>query len=270
MMGKQSLLSFTDKGFGPAIVLIHGFCESKEIWTSFSDSLKNKFRVITIDIPGFGKSILTTNEVSIEYYADEIFKTLDTLNLGTFVMVGHSLGGYITLAFEEKFKEKLNGMVIFHSSPFADTDEKRADRNKAILFVEKNGSKAFAQVLIPTLFTSQNLNIYQNEVSDLINSASIINPESIIGALGAMRDRKDRTEVLMTTAKPVLFIVGKEDKGISLEPSLKFCSLPDESLTYILGRTAHMGLIERFSETLEIIKNFMDLCNSKTLDLIHK
>jgi pimeloyl-ACP methyl ester carboxylesterase len=263
-MGRSTTLSYSDTGQGPAVVLIHGYCESQEIWKPFAEALSGSCRVICLDVPGFGASPLDSEETSMEYYADQVHETLMALNIHTCVMAGHSLGGYIMLAFEERFSECLNGMVLFHSSAFPDSEEKKADRNKTIEFIKKNGSKAFAQVLIPTLFTPANLNLFKDTVSELIRIAGNTVAKGIIAATKAMRDRQDRTKILAGAQKPVLFVIGKEDKAVPLEASLKQCHLPAESIAYFLSDTAHMGMIEKFPETLGIFMDFVDLCHSKT------
>lgn len=259
-MGTSKGLSYTDMGKGPVLILIHGFCESKKIWEKFQHELSLDYRVICIDLPGFGASPLLVEKTSMEYYADAIYETLPDLGTGKFVMAGHSLGGYVMLAFAEKYPELIKGLALFHSSALADKDDRKANRNKTIEFIRKHGSRAFAPTLIPTLFTEASKIRFRVIVETLTEVAAQTSEASIIAASEAMRDRPDRTIVLKNTTRPVLFIIGKEDMAIPLETSLQQCHIPSQSLAYFLADAAHMGMFEKEQETLEIMRDFVDLC----------
>jgi pimeloyl-ACP methyl ester carboxylesterase len=257
-------LKFSDIGKGPSLILLHGFCESRLIWKDFAKNLSLNYRVICIDLPGFGESMLDQDEdVTVEYYAHKVYDTLQELRLGKFIMAGHSLGGYITLAFAEKYPDLLKGFILFHSSAFADNDERKAGRNKTIEFIRKNGSKSFGLILVPPLFTVHNQEAMKDTVEMLTSIASTTPAASIIAASEAMRDRKDRTDVLKNTDHPVLFIIGKEDTAVPLEINLRQCHLPARSFACFLSGTAHMGMFEKPRETLDTIKGFIDICQKK-------
>jgi pimeloyl-ACP methyl ester carboxylesterase len=259
-MNKSPELSFSDTGKGPVLILIHGFCESKELWKDFQTELSLNNRVICIDIPGFGKSPLNNSEPTLEYYADKIFEVIHHLHLGKVVMAGHSLGGYITLAFAEKYTSFLKGIVLFHSSAYADDDDKRANREKTIDFVKQHGAAAYGPVLIPSLFTTENQIRLKEVIHQLIDVVSETSPEGIIAASRAMKNRKDRINVLKTLDKPVLFFIGKKDKTIPLELSLQQCHLPEKSIACFLSDTAHMGMFESPVITMETLSNFVKQC----------
>src|SRR6185437_15275426 len=109
----NSLLSYHDEGKGTALVLVHGFCESKEVWKDFSSVLSSKFRVVTPDLPGFGDSKPDTTVTSIDDYADKLYSFLKQLGIDKCILIGHSLGGYVTLAFAELYEHMLLGMGMF-------------------------------------------------------------------------------------------------------------------------------------------------------------
>ena len=256
-------LSYTDHGQGKVLVLIHGFCESKAIWGHSLKALSPHFRVLCIDLPGFGKSPLFEGSISIEEMADSINSLLEKLTIPNCTMIGHSLGGYVILSFAEKYSSRLSGFGLFHSTAFADKNEKKENRNKTITFIEKYGIDLFAKSFVPPLFDTNNRVHLVNEITLLTTIASTTNKHTIIEVTKAMRDRPDRSNVLTSFAKPILFIIGKKDPAIPLEDSLHQCVLPMDSTVHLYEDTGHMGMYERTLETVEAIKNFTSYCHQK-------
>ena len=255
----NSLLSYRDEGNGTPLVLVHGFCESKEVWKDFSAILSSKFRVITPDLPGFGESKLEDPNTSMDYYADKLHALLNHLNIHKCILVGHSLGGYIGLAFAEKYEHRLWGLGLFHSTAFEDTQEKKDNRDRTIKFVEKHGVEAFASTAVTPLFYPPKREELKKEIELMIRIAAGSSKEGVIAAAQAMRDRKDRTNVLKKIKCPVLVVVGKEDQAVTLEKSLQQCCLPHHSVVHFLADAAHMGLFERKKDTLKIVEGFGEL-----------
>src|SRR6185312_1299783 len=213
----NSLLSCYNEGQGTPLVLVHGFCESKGVWKDFSSALSSKFRVITPDLPGFGDSKLDATDISIGYYADKLYFFLKQLGVEKCILIGHSLGGYVTLAFAENYEHMLLGMGLFHSTAFEDTQEKKDNRDRTIKFVEKHGVEAFASTAVTPLFFPPKREALKAEIEMMTRIAAGSSKEGLIAATKAMRDRKDRTDVLKKVKCPVLFVVGKEDQSVTLE-----------------------------------------------------
>ena len=255
----NSLLSHKDEGKGTPLVLVHGFCESKEIWRNFSSALSTRFRVITPDLPGFGDSKLNAADISIDYYADELHALLKHLDVHKCILIGHSLGGYVSLAFAEKYEQMLLGLGLFHSTAFEDTQEKKENRDRTIKFVEKHGVEAFASTAVSPLFYPPKREDLKADIELMTRIAAGSSKEGVIAATKAMRDRKDRSNVLKKVKCPVLFIVGKEDQSVTLERSLQQCYLPHHSIVHFLSDTAHMGMFERKKDTLKIVESFVEL-----------
>ncbi|MES2615354.1 MAG: alpha/beta hydrolase [Bdellovibrionota bacterium] len=254
------MLEYNDTGHGFPLILIHGFCENRTVWKYCEKELATQYRVINPDLPGFGESRLTEATVSMEYFADQIKQLLDALKIEKCIIIGHSLGGYVTLAFAEKYSEKLSGMGLFHSSAFADAEEKKENRNKTIDFIQKHGVSIFAESFVPPLFSLKNKDLFKPEIKDLTFTAASSSEHGVIETTKAMRDRKDRTEVLKSVNIPVLFVAGKQDGVIPLEKSLEQCHLPKHSIVHFLEGTGHMGMIEKKPETIKIICHFMAFC----------
>ncbi|WP_020532923.1 alpha/beta fold hydrolase [Flexithrix dorotheae] len=256
----MSKLSYTSSGDGVPLVLIHGFCESRKLWANFSAMLSVKYHVINVDLPGFGKSPLSVEKPSITYFAEEINGLLEDLKIEKCLMVGHSLGGYVSLAFASLYAQKLIGLGLFHSTAFSDSEEKKNTRVKAAAFIRENGTAKFVSSLFPGLFSPHTREKFKNEIQYFINAAENLDKEVVAKTMEAMRDRPDRRDVLKELDIPVLFVIGKDDGSVPMDQSLKECHLPKESIVHILGNVGHMGMIEEKNKTLEILSRFTNYC----------
>lgn len=250
------MLAYHDSGTGFPILLIHGFCESKSVWYDFVPMLNQHFRVITPDLYGFGESTPPPENLTIEALAEAIHDIVEKLQLPQVILVGHSLGGYVSLAFAKQFPHKVAGLGMFHSTAFADTTEKKQARNAAIENIAKNGTEPFVRALIPSLFSNAQKDKCRAVIERLIAEAKMLTPETLIRTTAAMRDRSDYIEVLTQAHFPVLFIVGKDDIPVPLNSSLAQCYLPPESHVLILGRVGHHGIFEAPELTLRSILDF--------------
>ncbi|MCB0521455.1 MAG: alpha/beta hydrolase [Lewinellaceae bacterium] len=237
------------------VVLIHGFCEDSRLWDEWLDFLPPR-RYLRIDLPGFGSSE-RVEDLSVEKMAEAIDAVLVHLGIEKCVMVGHSMGGYASLAFAEFYPEKLAGLCLFHSHPFADSAEKKAGRVKSIHFIQKNGHILYVRQTIPKLFAYDYSKGYQMEVNKLIHNAVHFAPEAIIAALDAMRNRPDRSEVLKNVACPVLFFIGKHDTAVPLELSMQMAHLPNLAVIHLLNTVGHMGMYSAQRETAKAFRTFL-------------
>lgn len=243
-------------GAGVPMVLLHGFCEDSRIWQDWLSFLPGRPYVL-VDLPGFGGSGYAAN-LSMERMAEDVKALLDHLSIKKCVLVGHSMGGYVGLAFAGRYAERLAGLCLFHSHPFADPAEKKAGRLKSIEFIQKNGHILFVRQLFPGLFADAHLNRYKKVVDKLIHHAANYAPEAIIAALEAMRNRPDRSEVLRDLPCPVLFFIGKSDEAVPLELSLAQAHLPAMADIRMYPKVGHFGMYEAQRETAEAMREFLD------------
>jgi pimeloyl-ACP methyl ester carboxylesterase len=249
---KFGKISYAIYGQGKAIILLHGFGEDSTIWRKQVEFLQYDYQVITIDIAGTGASSYIKKEnVTIEDYALAINEIMIVEKLENICLFGHSMGGYIALAFAEENPEKLWGFGLIHSSPFPDTTEKIEARKKSISFIDENGSHAFLKITTPNLFYNQTL--HAKEILALIAQMKGIDQKVLVQYYRAMIARKDRTEILKALPIPALFVAGEHDKAILFESSLKQTFLADISFIQLLRCSAHMGILE---ET-QVLNNFM-------------
>lgn len=244
---------FREQGEGTPIVLIHGFCETHEIWDGFDKKLAIYGRVITIDLPGFGKSPLPPDSLSIDLIAGIVLNWLKEKKIKEPVLVGHSLGGYVVLAMAARDPEFCKKIVLLHSSVFEDSAEKKANRDKTIDFVLKNGVEPFIQAFVPSLF----YNKAHPEVGRVRSIGAKTPPNTLVEYTKAMRDRPSREEFLEKYPYSSLLLAGEKDEIIPLEVSKKMASMSSKSIFFPLPDTGHMGMIESDLLTSEKIGWFI-------------
>lgn len=258
MQNQTGNIFYKVEGKGFPVFLVHGFCEDHSIWEDFKQPLLDKYQIITPDLPGFGKSELGS-VTDITGMADALKQIADKEKISKMILIGHSMGGYVTLAFTEKYPELLSGICLFHSICFADDEAKKENRKKVADFVLKYGSPPFITELYGTLFTKDFISGNQDLVNNLINRFSEFSPQSIAAASLAMRNRPDRSQVLQQINIPVQFIIGKQDGVFSIERSMAMTYLPDAAEITLLENSAHMGMYEEKKKSQQAVLNWLQL-----------
>ena len=228
-------------GSGLPVMLVHGFTEDRTIWYPLLEEMGDKYQWILPDLPGSGESAFNKLLPDLTDFAGAIHAILRTQNIRELVLIGHSMGGYVSLAFAEKYPEKIIGLGLFHSGSYADSREKKEAREKNIRFIKKNGSALFVEQMIPGLYSDQFKSEQPEDIQKQIKKYSAMTCDSLVLYLKAMKQRPATTTILQTITKPVLFIMGEEDKAIPVNDSLEQSHLPRVSYIHILTRTAHMG-----------------------------
>ncbi len=248
-------IAYDVQGQGTPLVFLHGFGENRQMWVDFTPYFEG-YKVITIDFPGSGDS--AAMEGSIARMAKIVNGVLMAENIEKCVMIGHSMGGYVTLAFAKLYEQKLFGYCLFHSQPNADTVEKKEVRNRGIEFIKKYGNALFFKGLMPKLFAPKFLSGNMHTVDKLIYYGSQMQPKAVIHQLQAMRDRPDNQAVLKNAKVPVCFIIGKLDVAVPAENSLNQTFLPKMSAIHILPKVGHMGMFEAPKKMVNILRNFTE------------
>jgi pimeloyl-ACP methyl ester carboxylesterase len=251
--GKQ--IFYSESGKGKTLVFLHGVTESSKIWDSFGEILSESFRIIVIDLPGHGKSECVDPILTMELQAEVVYEVLRKCKVKTCVMVGHSMGGYVTLAFAGKYPEMLKGLCLFHSHPYPDSPEDRKNRSRTIKIIEQD-KFGFVVNFIPALFPQGSRRKFVREIGKLVERAKQIPKEGIIAAQEGMKIRKNQTRLLKSIKIPVLFILGLKDSKAPIDRLWQMVSLPRHSECLLLRDVGHMGYIEAPSETLAMIKGF--------------
>lgn len=251
------MLYYRDKGKGKVIVFLHGFLENSRMWRFFQNNLSKKYRVIAIDLPGHGRSSKKTNEVNrMEDMAKKVNNVLEHLKIDDVIIIGHSMGGYVALAFADLYKYKVSGLGLFYSTTLPDDEIKKEQRLKAAEVVVKN-PKEFFRLSIPNLFAPDNVPLMQSEIKTAISWAKHASLTGISAALKGMRLRKDRTDVLRNLDKPILLILGKYDTAIKNAELINKLE-GTEHLSIFEISTGHMGALEAPEECLEIMEFWLN------------
>jgi len=249
-------LCYTVCGQGAPVVLVHGFAEDSDVWKHQRQELSKHYRLIMPDLPGAGASALT-DAFSMELGADYIRQVLDQENIARAIVIGHSMGGYITLAFAEKYADRLQAFGLFHSTAWPDSEEKKTSRQRGVEFIRTHGSHEFLKQSIPNLFSPGSRISMDEEIKGMIEQYRDFNPATLIACQQAMMQRPDRTHVLATSGKPVLFIIGKHDTAVPYEQGLKQSHLPHISYIHILKHAGHMGMWEEKEKANTALLSFL-------------
>jgi pimeloyl-ACP methyl ester carboxylesterase len=244
-------------GSGKPVVFIHGFGEDGNVWNHQIEFLRSKFQLIIPDLPGSGKSGMI-DDMSMEGMAEVINEILDQEKMSSCTMIGHSMGGYITLAYVEKYASSLNAFGLFHSTSYSDTEEKKATRRKGIEFINQHGAFEFLKTTSPNLFSPVSTNTMKKEIDAFITSLNYFTPEALIAYYEAMIQRPDRRALLKKSLVPVLFVIGQFDNAIPKNDLLQQTHIPDKAFIYILSQTGHMGMMEEKEKSNTILENFLN------------
>ena len=253
---QDSKITYKILGKGEPVILLHGFGFNHKIWLKLVESLKDEFKFILPDIPGSGESEpLNIENVSLSDFAQAINYIISEENVKSPIIIGHSMGGYITMAFEKLFPDKSKAICLFHSSSYADDEEKIINRKKGIEFIKKYGSETFLNNSIPGLFYDKEKSI--GDINIFLKDAKNIPSKTIIDYYEAMINREDNRDVLKNYKKPILFIIGEHDTAITYKTSLEQTYIPNFSNVSILRDSAHMGMLEEPLKSSDIIHSFL-------------
>ena len=250
---KNVRVVYTDRGSGQTILFLHGYLETKKIWDKFVQRFPDRYRVITMDLPGHGNSGTWGEVHHMEDLAGAVKELTEYEQIDRIFLVGHSMGGYVTLAFADLFPERLSGYCLFHSTCFADSEEKKVNREREISLIRCNKKRQIINVNIPKGFAENNLEQLEKEVEKVKQSALQIADDGIVAMLNGMMQRPDRTEVLKDDRLSLLLIGGMQDNYISANVFNKLVELAPHASVLWLEQSGHMGFIEEPQRALDAI-----------------
>ena len=250
---KNTQISYSDNGKGNTVVLLHGFLENQTMWKDFVPELTNKNRVITIDLLGHGESGCLGYVHSMEEHAEIVHEVLSELRIRKAILVGHSMGGYVALAFAELYPSTVKALVLQNSTSKADSEERKTNRDRAIKAVKKDYT-TFVRLSIANLFSEENREKMVSEI-DKVKTEALKTPlQGIIASLEGMKIRKDREDLLRSATFQILLILGKKDGVLNYEDNLNQIENTDVKLgTFPDG---HMSHIENKEELKTVLLNF--------------
>ncbi len=249
-------------GDGDALVLLHGFPETGELWKEVWGDLSKNFRVIIPDLPGSGGSSRCTVPLTMELIAESVKLVLDAEHIDNVVMTGHSMGGYAALAFVEMYLGMVKGLAMVHSMANADTEEKKETRRKSIALIQNGGKEPFIRQMIPALFSEWYKKNHADELKARIDKALLQNADSLCDFYNAMINRPDRVGLLTGAAFPVQWIIGKEDTIAPADKVLQQTTLANVNFVEVYADCAHMGMIEQPKKLIDDLAGFVQYCYS--------
>ena len=251
---KNTTISFTDQGKGTAVVLLHGFLENKQMWNAFIPELSKRNRVIAIDLLGHGATECLGYIHTMEDQADMVQSILQELKIRKVVLIGHSMGGYIALAFAELYAENVKGIILLNSTSKADSEERKINRDRAIVAVKQNYSN-FIRMSIANLFSESNRERL-TEVIEQVKIEALKTPlQGIVASLEGMKIRKDREIILHFASYPIQLVLGKKDGVLIYEDNLDQIEGTKVQLTTF--EAGHMSHIENETELLALLLQFL-------------
>lgn len=226
------------------LVLLHGFTENLHMWDALIPHLSEMSSVIRLDLPGHGKSAFPEHITNIKHLAEWLKSFLAKLNITKCFLAGHSLGGYIALATAKYYPEILEGICLIHSTPAADTPEKKENREKSIQFIQQNGGSGFIKTLIPSLFSRAFSEKYPEIVHASLNRALATSDATLTRYLEIMMNRPSSEAWLSESPVPVTAILGANDPLIACDITAALVDNAPVSHIHILHQSAHMGMLE--------------------------
>ena len=241
---------FETFGNGPAIVLLHGFLESSTMWKPLIPELSKNHFAITFDFPGHGKSGIISEIHSMELMAEVVNEMLKYLHVPSATFIGHSMGGYVSLAYAEMFPGKVEKLVLLNSTPAADSEERKENRDRALKIIDQN-AKAYIGMAIGNLFAETSREKFAAAIEALKIEAYSFLVEGIKAAIRGMRDRKDRMEVLKEFNKEKFMVLAEEDPILPLLETKKIAVQCGVSLKTI--KAGHMSIIENFDAVSDFL-----------------
>lgn len=252
---KNTKIHYTESGKGTTVVLLHGFLENTTMWSSLEQLLNiKKYRVVCVDLLGHGKTGNLGYVHTMTEMAEVVKAVLDELHIRRSFFVGHSMGGYVALAFADMHPDNVKGLVLLNSTARPDTEEKKKGRDRAIAVV-KEKHNSFIRTSIPMLFRSKCRKLYADEIALVKKEALKTSRQGVVAALEGMKIRLDREVLLHFGPYPSLLILGKKD------PVLNYESLIDQTTgaqTKVVElENGHMSLIEDKEETEQAILEFI-------------
>ncbi|MBL7931437.1 MAG: alpha/beta hydrolase [Bacteroidia bacterium] len=256
---KREKVHFTDQGKGRVVILLHGFLGAARIWEKTIQDLSRSYRVIAIDLPGHGQTPCYGYAHSMDLMAKCVKAVMDSLKLKKYVIVGHSMGGYVGLAFADLFPDSLRGLCLFHSTAYPDSEEKKKDRLRAINLVKAN-KNVYAKGTVINLFAAKNLKYLKDEVSFANEIARHTSKQGIVNALHGMRDRPARDLILGLVEYPIMMVIGEHDSVLPSEQLLEQSKLIKNGTVLYLEHDGHFGFLESPKQSNTALRKFLRKC----------
>lgn len=233
--------------------MLHGFLENQTMWNYYIAEFSKKYRIITIDLLGHGETECMGYIHSMEDNADAVHAVLSELRIRKAIFVGHSMGGYVSLAFAELYPETVKGLVLLNSTARADSEERKINRDRAIVAVKQNYGN-FIRMSIGNLFSEDNRERLVDEIEKVKIEALKTPLQGIVASLEGMKIRKDREVLLHFSQYPIVLVLGKKDPVLNYEETKE--QIENTEVKLVTFPDGHMSHIENHDELAKVFLDF--------------
>ncbi len=248
-------IAYVDEGKGVPLLFVHGFPLHRGTWQKQIDALRSSYRIIAPDLRGLGESEAGSGTTTMAQFAQDIHGLLEQVNLGPVILIGHSMGGYVALAFAGQFPHMLRGLVLVGTKAGNDTPEAAAGRRATAEKVRAEGSKVVVEAMAPKMLAPNNHDRTMSEQVRRFMAPS--KPEGVIGALLGMAERPDSTAMLAGIAAPTLVITGADDAIIPPTESEKLATAIRGAQLKIIPHAGHLVAYEQAEEFNRILREWL-------------
>lgn len=248
---------YTDNGEGTPVVLLHGFLENATMWNPFIPKLSKNNRVVCIDLLGHGKTECLGYVHSMELMTEAVKAVLNFLNVKKSILIGHSMGGYVALAFVEKYKNEVLGLCLMNSTGEDDNKDRKKNRDRAIVAVKEN-HKSFIRIAVVNLFRPKNRTLFSKEIQVVKEEALKMPVQGIVAALEGMKIRPNRVTLFRKSNFKKLMIISKKDPVLEYESlkkqakksNIEIAEFPDGHMSHIENKGLFLQKIMHFIEKI--------------------
>jgi pimeloyl-ACP methyl ester carboxylesterase len=251
---KNSKIYFSVEGKGTAVVLIHGFLENATMWNKITPELTKRNKVITIDLLGHGKTDCLGYVHTMELYAETVQAVLKHLKLRKYILIGHSLGGYVALAFAKKHPQKIKGLCLVNSTSDEDSKERKKLRTRANKMIQNNFTN-MVRMSFANLFGEKSKTIFKEEIKLALHEALQTPVQGYIAGQEGMRIRANTNHVLADNNFKKLLIIGEKDPVLDYKTSLEEAKKTNSEI--VVFPNGHMSHIENKIELITALKEFV-------------
>ena len=246
----------------PCVFLLHGYLETMYIFTEVVEALKDRCRVIVIDLPGHGLTDSAPAEAggkrvnSLSFSAKVVAGVMEKCGVEKAVIAGHSMGGYVTLQFLKEYPQLASGAILLHSHPWPDAPEKAEDREREKRLIAEGKLQALAAISIPTMYYEENLRACDEKIRETVELCETHDPEGIIASIEGLRSRPDSQAVMEHPPVPLMLVHGDHDIFLPLERVEEMKKLFPEVEYRLVSDSGHNSFIEQPEAAIEAIAGF--------------
>ncbi len=241
------------------LVFLHGYLETLYVWDDFIKTLPESLRIIAIDLPGHGLSGSNKDENSIAFMADVVKSVLDLCRIESAYVVGHSMGGYVAIEAIKRHSERFSGIILMHSGPGADSEEKKIDRDREIELIRKAKLHMIVKMGIPKMFAKENLRKMDEKIAEIEQISETHDPEGIVATIYGLKNREDNLAFMKKIKIPLLIFFGMDDYHIPVDKAMYLQNELPGAKCIFLQHSGHNGFLEEPQVVKEEILKFLEM-----------